>query len=65
MALHKDFPSSPFAILDPSIRWIPADEALRETAANKLLPPLVDELRKQVKSWRDEGYKGATETSRA
>ena len=65
MALHKDFPSSPFSILDPSIRWIPADEALRETAANKLLPPLVDELRKQVKSWRDEGYKGATETSRA
>jgi type III restriction enzyme len=65
MALHKDFPSSPFAILDPSIRWIPADEALRETAANKLLPPLVDELRKQVKAWRDEGYKGATETSRA
>ncbi len=65
MALHKDFPSSPFAILDPSIRWIPADEALRETAANKLLPPLVDELRKQVKAWRDEGYKGAAETSRA
>jgi type III restriction enzyme len=65
MALHKDFPSSPFSILDPSIRWIPADEALRETAANKLLPPLVDELRKQVKAWRDDGYKGATETSRA
>ena len=65
MALHKDFPSSPFSILDPSIRWIPADEVLRETAANKLLPPLVDELRKQAKAWRDEGYKGATETSRA
>ena len=65
MALHKDFPTSPFAILDPSIRWIPADEAYRETAANKLLPPLVDELRKQVKAWRDEDYKGATETSRA
>ena len=65
MALHKDFPSSPFSILDPSIRWIPADDALRETAANKLLPPLVDELRKQVKAWRDGGYKGATETSRA
>ena len=65
MALHKDFPSSPFAILDPSIRWIPADEARRETTANKLLPPLVDELRKKVKAWRDEDYKGATETSRA
>ena len=65
MALHKDFPTSPFAILDPSIRWIPADEARRETAANKLLPPLVDELRKKVKAWRDEDYKGATETSRS
>jgi len=65
MALHKDFPTSPFEILDPSIRWIPADEALRETAANKLLPPLVDELRKKVKAWRDDGYEGATETSRA
>jgi len=65
MALHKDFPTSPFEILDPSIRWFPADEALRETAANKLLPPLVPELRKLVKSWRDKNYEGATETSRA
>lgn len=65
MALHKDFPSSPFEILDPSIRWFPADEDFRETAANKLLPPLVDELRKQVKEWRDSNYDGATETSKA
>ena len=64
MALHKDFPTSPFEILDPSIRWFPADEALRETAANKLLPPLVPELRKLVKNWRDNNYVGATETSR-
>jgi type III restriction enzyme len=65
MALHKAFPTSPFEILDPSIRWFPADEDLRETAANKLLPPLVDELRKQVKDWRDSNYEGATETSKA
>jgi hypothetical protein len=32
MALHKDFPQSPYAILDPGIRWFPADEALRETS---------------------------------
>ena len=31
MALHKDFPQSPHAILDPGIRWFTADEALRET----------------------------------
>jgi type III restriction enzyme len=27
MALHPDFPGSPHAILDPEIRWFPADEA--------------------------------------
>ena len=65
MALHKDFPPSPHAILDPSIRWFPADEALRTTSFEKLLPPLVPELRKQVKAWRDSGYAKATETSRS
>lgn len=65
MALHKDFPDSPHAILDPDVRWFPADEALRETSFEKLLPPLVPELRKRVKEWRDRGYQGATETSRS
>ena len=65
MALHKDFPSSPHVILDPSIRWFPADETLRETTADKLMPPLVPELRKQVKQWRDNGYLKATDTSRS
>jgi type III restriction enzyme len=65
MALHKDFPTSPHVILDPSIRWFPADEALRASSFEKLLPPLVPELRKQVKAWRDSGYAKATETSRS
>jgi type III restriction enzyme len=64
MALHKDFPSDPHAVLDPAIRWFPADEALRENMG-KLLPPLVPELRRQVKAWRDSGYAGATDTSRS
>lgn len=64
MALHKDFPSSPFEVLDPAIRWFPADEDLHETAANKLMPPLVPELRKLVKEWREKSYEGATETSK-
>jgi type III restriction enzyme len=64
MALHPDFPESPFAILDPSVRWFPADEALRDTSMDKLMPPLVAQLRKNVKEWRDSGYAGATETSR-
>lgn len=63
MALHPDFPESPYAILDPSIRWFPADETLRETSFEKLMPPLVPQLRKEVKEWRNSGYAGATETS--
>ena len=65
MALHPDFPESPYAILDPAMRWFPADEALRETSAEKLMPPLVSELRKKVKEWRDSGYDGATPTSKS
>ncbi len=63
MALHPDFPDSPHVILDPKIRWFPADEVLRESSHEKLLPPLVHELRKKVTAWRDSGYDGATATS--
>ncbi len=63
MALHPDFPDSPHVILNPDIRWFPADEALRESSYEKLLPPLVHELRKKVKVWRDNGYEGAADTS--
>ncbi len=65
MALHPDFPDSPHAILDPEIRWFPADEVLRESSADKLMPPLVDQLRRRVKTFRDSGYVGATETSKS
>ncbi|MFA6136438.1 MAG: DEAD/DEAH box helicase family protein [Candidatus Paceibacterota bacterium] len=65
MALHKDFPQNPYAILDPSIRWFPADEDLREKGYDKLLPPLVADLRKKVKEWRDLNYEGASATSKA
>lgn len=65
MALHPDFPDSPHAILDPEVRWFPADEALRETSSEKLMPPLVNQLRRKVKEFRDGGYAGAAETSRS
>jgi type III restriction enzyme len=65
MALHKDFPQSPHAILDPGIRWFPADESLRESSMEKLMPPLVPMLRKKVKEFRDSGYAGAADTSRS
>jgi type III restriction enzyme len=64
MALHPNFPESPYVVLDPTIRWFPADEALRESSADKLMPPLVSQLRRKVKEWRDSGYVGATDTSR-
>lgn len=65
MGLHPDFPDSPHAILNPDIRWFPADEAMRETTMDKLMPPLVPQLRRKVKEFRDSGYVGATETSRS
>ena len=65
MALHPKFPDSPYAILDPSVRWFPADEALREQSMDKLMPPLVPQLRRKVKEWRDSGYAGATGTSKS
>ncbi|MBZ5641149.1 MAG: DEAD/DEAH box helicase family protein [Acidobacteriia bacterium] len=65
MALHPTFPKSPYAILDPAIRWFPADEALRESSSDKLIPPLVAQLRKKVQEWRNSGYAGATGTSKS
>lgn len=65
MALHSDFPISPYTILEPTIRWFPADEILRDTTMDKLMPPFVPRLRREVKEFRDGGYVGATETSRS
>ena len=65
MSIHPAFPTSPYEILDPEYRWFPADETLRESSYEKLLPPLVHKIRKEVKAWRDSGYKGASTTSKA
>ncbi|MGE5604918.1 MAG: DEAD/DEAH box helicase family protein [Bacteroidota bacterium] len=65
MAIHPSFPQSPYQILDPDYRWFPADEALRESSYDKLLPPLVHKIRLQVKAWRDDRYQGASDTSKA
>ena len=65
MAMHPDFPTSPHEIIDPLLRWYPSDKQLGEMGYQNLLPPLVHELRKRVKEWRDRGYDGASETSKA
>ncbi len=64
MGLHRDFPEDPYVLLDPTIRWFPADESLRQTSSDKLMPPLVPELRRRVRQWRTAHYSGAAETSR-
>jgi type III restriction enzyme len=65
MAIHPRFPSSPYEILTPDVRWFPADELLRETAYEKLLPPLVHELRKKVFDWRNRNYEGVSKTTKS
>jgi type III restriction enzyme len=65
MALHPDFPASPHVVLNPDVRWFPADEALRESGYGKLIPPLVHQLRRLVQQWRADRYVGASDTSRA
>ena len=65
MALHPEFPKSPYAELLPDQRWFPAAEELRSTAYEKLLPPLVAKIRSEVTAWRDARYSGASDTSRA
>ncbi len=65
MSLHPEFPVSPYAPLVPEHRWFPADEALRASAYEKLLPPLVANIRKEVHEWRKKSYAGASVTSRA
>ena len=59
MPIPTDFPDSPHLILDPAIRWLPDEPDKRMDK----LPPLVQKLRQQVKTWRDKNYQGATDTS--
>ena len=58
MALHPDFPRSPYEPLLPEFRWFPAAENLRASAYDKLLPPLVAKIREGVTAWRASGYAG-------
>ncbi|MDR1872369.1 MAG: DEAD/DEAH box helicase family protein [Deltaproteobacteria bacterium] len=65
MGLHPNFPKSPYEILDPEVRWFPDARTRRDNPIDKLLPPLVANLRKEVKKFRDNGYLGASETSKS
>jgi len=68
MGLRADFPTNPYAVLDPGIRWFPGAEQqgeLYRDGYSLLLPPMVNAVRKGVKAWRDAGYAGASDTTRA
>jgi type III restriction enzyme len=65
MGLHPDFSVSPYQPLVPEHRWFPADETLRTKAYENLLPPLVAKIRQEVFAWRNHGYDGASQTSKA
>lgn len=65
MALHPDFPTDPYEVLHPDIRWYPGDEMLGSMGYAMLLPPLVYKVRKAVAEWRASGYPGASPTTTA
>jgi hypothetical protein len=54
VALCLDFPSHVYAVLDFSTCWFLKNEALRLSSLEKLLPPLMPELHKQIKLMRDK-----------
>jgi type III restriction enzyme len=59
--------SDPFKILTPNERWAPTQSQMDafQNAYEKLLPPLVYKIRLAVAKWREENYKGASETSKS
>jgi type III restriction enzyme len=59
--------TSPFNILPPHERWAPSLRQMNafQDAYEKLLPPLVYKIRLAVAQWRDEGYAGASITSKS
>jgi type III restriction enzyme len=64
MALHPQFPESPYAPLLPDQRWFPAAEDIRDKAYATLIPPLVAKIRQEVNAWRQADYAGASDTTR-
>lgn len=62
--MSNKYYSSPFQEIPPKKRWAPSVEELGEDAYYKLLPPLVQKIREEVKEWRENNYKGASNVSK-
>jgi type III restriction enzyme len=65
MGLSKEFPKNPYKLLEPDLRWFPGSEALGDKGREKLLPPLVNKIRKEVYEWRKKGYPNITSTTKS
>ena len=65
MGLDKNFPRHPHEIIDPEVRWYPGSDAIGEKGREKLLPPLVNKIRKEVYEWREAGYPNISEVSQS
>ena len=65
MGLDKNFPRHPHSIISPDVRWYPGSDAIGEKGREKLLPPLVNKIRKEVYDWREAGYPNISEVSQS
>jgi len=59
---RKSYTVDPFDVLED--RWVPSPDAIEKYGCDSLLPPLVDNIRKAVNSWREQGYKDVSDTTR-
>ena len=65
MGLKKDFPFSPFDILNPDLRWTPDPDMLSKKDFSGLSAPFVQKIRKDIYDWRLNGYKNISDTTRS
>ena len=40
MAIPKNLPTDPYAVLDPDCRWYPGEEQFAGVSIGRLIPPL-------------------------
>ncbi len=65
MSLNKEFPKNPHQAIEPNVRWFPGDDMLGEKGREKLLPPLVNKIRKEVNEWRKKDYPNISEVTKS
>ena len=65
MGLDKDFPRHPFKVMSPDVRWFPGSDSVSDKLREKLLPPLVDKIRRDVHDWRKKGYPNVSDVSQS